>query len=93
MGAGATRGALHHRSIPPPVDGDFFEIAGQISGHGTLRLARSVLNDVRNLYGKIPGVGLETYYRDIETRNRIGSITRSANRPKSGRNIRAISKS
>lgn len=82
LGAGATRGALRHRRIPPPVDGDFFEIAGQINGHGTLRLARSVLNDVRNLYGRIPGVGLETYYRDIETRNRIGSITRSANRPK-----------
>lgn len=85
LGAGATRGALQKNSVPPPVDADFFEIAGQINGHGTLRLARSVLNDVRNLYGKFPGVGLETYYRDIETRARIGSITRSANRPKEWR--------
>lgn len=82
LGAGATRGALQKNTVPPPVDADFFEIAGQINGHGTLRLARSVLNDVRNLYGRFPGVGLETYYRDIETRARIGSITRSANRPK-----------
>jgi hypothetical protein len=71
--------------VPPPLDADFFEIAGQISGHGTLRLARSVLNDVRNLYGRVPGVGLENYYRDIETRARIGSFARSANRPKEWR--------
>src|ERR1700722_15628029 len=82
LGAGATRGALQKSRVPPPVDADFFEIAGQINGHGTLRLARSVLNDVRNLYRRVPGVGLETYYRDIEARARIGSITRSANRPK-----------
>src|SRR5271154_3631437 len=80
LGAGATRGALQKNSIPPPVDADFFEIAGQLSGHGTLKLARSVLNDVRNLYGRVPGVGLENYYRDIETRARIGSFARSANR-------------
>lgn len=82
LGAGATRGALRRNTVPPPVDADFFEIAGQITGHGTLRLARSVLKDVRNLYGRVPGVGLENYYRDIETRARIGSFARSANRPK-----------
>jgi hypothetical protein len=82
MGAGATRGALQKNSVPPPLDADFFEIAGQINGHGTLRLARLVLNDVRSLYRKFLGVGLENYYRDIETRAKIGSITRSANRPK-----------
>jgi hypothetical protein len=82
LGAGATRGALQKNRVPPPVDADFFEIAGQITGHGTLRLARSVLNDIRSLYRRIPGVGLENYYRDIETRARIGSFARSANRPK-----------
>src|ERR1700734_285101 len=85
LGAGATRGAFQKNSVPPPLDADFFEIAGQINGHGTLRLARSVLSDVRSLYGRFSGVGLENYYRDIETRARIGGITRSANRPKEWR--------
>ena len=82
LGAGATRGGLSRNAVPPPVDADFFEIAGQIKGHGTLRLARRVLSDVRNLYRRVPGIGLENYYRDIETRAKIGSFARSANRPK-----------
>lgn len=82
LGAGATRGALRFKHPPPPVDSDFFEIAGQIKGHGTPRLARTVLTDVWKLYGKVSGIGLETYYRDIETREKIGSFAKTANKPK-----------
>jgi hypothetical protein len=59
-----------------------FEIAGQIKGHGTPKLARKVLSDVWNLYGKVSGIGLENYYRDIETRARISRFAKSANKPK-----------
>ena len=82
FGAGATRGGLRTSKLPPPVDADFFEIAGQIKGHGTPRLARKVLGDVRTLYGKIFDVGLENYYRDIETRARISAFAKSANKPR-----------
>ena len=82
FGAGATRGALQNRPVPPPVDADFFEISGQIKGHGTPALVRRVLNDVWTLYGRVSGIGLENYYRDIETRARIGAFAKSANKPK-----------
>jgi SIR2-like domain len=82
FGAGATRGGLRNNKIPPPLDVDFFEIAGQIKGHGTPQLARKVLSDVRTLYGKIFDIGLESYYRDIETRAKISTFAKSANKPK-----------
>src|SRR5579859_1884768 len=82
FGAGATRGGLQANRFPPPVDADFFEIAGQIKGHGTPSLARKVLQDVHGLYGRIFGVDLENYYRDIETRAKISSFAKSANKPK-----------
>jgi hypothetical protein len=82
FGAGATRGGLRSNKLPPPVDADFFEIAGQIKGHGTLKLARKVLGDVRTLYGKIFDIGLENYYRDIETRAKISTFAKSANKPR-----------
>jgi hypothetical protein len=82
LGAGATRGGLQTQSPPPPVDMDFFEIAGQIKGHGTPKLAHTVLEDVLKLYGRLSGVGLEGYYRDIETRAKIGSFATTANKPK-----------
>jgi hypothetical protein len=82
FGAGATRGGLRNKSVPPPVDADFFEIAGQIKGHGTPKLARTVLGDVWTLYGRVSGIGLENYYRDIETRAKISSFAKSANKPK-----------
>jgi hypothetical protein len=56
--------------VPPPLDADFFEIAGQTKGHGTPKLTRKVLEDVWTLYGKVSGIGLENYYRDIETRGK-----------------------
>lgn len=68
--------------MPPPVDADFFEIAGQIKGHGTPTLARKVLGDVWSLYGNLSGIGLENYYRDIETRAKISSFAKSANKPR-----------
>lgn len=82
FGAGSTRGSHEGKNVPPPVDSDFFEIAGQIKGHGTPVLARSVLGDVRNLYGRIFGIGLENYYRDIETRAKISSFAKTANKPR-----------
>src|ERR1022692_3992816 len=82
FGAGATRGGLQNRALPPPVDADFFEIAGQIKGHGTAKLSGVVLNDVWTLYNRVAGVGLETYYRDIETREKISSFAKTANKPK-----------
>jgi hypothetical protein len=61
------------------------EIAGQIKGHGTPTLARKVLGDVRTLYGKIFDIGLENYYRDIETRATISTFAKSANKPRDWR--------
>ncbi|MGH9700893.1 MAG: SIR2 family protein [Candidatus Acidiferrales bacterium] len=86
FGAGASRGGLESQtSIPPPVDKDFFDIANQLSGHGTPKLAKRVLNDVWQLYRKTNGVGLETYYRDLETRAIIGEFAKTANQPKDWR--------
>jgi hypothetical protein len=82
LGAGATRGGFQDKAIPPPVDADFFEIAGQIKGHGTAKLAGVVLKDVWTLYNRVAGVGLETYYRDIETREKISSFAKTVNKPK-----------
>src|SRR3989344_632233 len=82
FGAGATRGAFADRSFPPPVDKDFFEIAGQIEGRGTRAVARKVLKSVWELYGRTNNVGLEEYYREVETRARIGSFAKSQNQPR-----------
>jgi len=82
FGAGATRGAFADRSFPPPVDKDFFEIAGQIEGRGTRAIARKVLKSVWELYGRTNNVGLEEYYREVETRARIGSFAKSQNQPR-----------
>ena len=67
FGAGATRAAFSNQTPPPFLDGDFFEIAGQITGRGTKHVARKVTRDVFDLYGRVTGIGLEQYYRDIET--------------------------
>lgn len=82
LGAGATRGALDRGSPLPPLDQDFFETAGQISGRGTKRLATRVIGDVFQLYGRVSGIGLEQYFRDIETRAIIGSFAKTKNKPK-----------
>lgn len=82
IGAGGTRGGLSNTFSPPPLDGDFFDIAGQISGRGTRRLAARVRRDVFDLYRQVSGIGLEQYFRDIETRAHIGRIAKSANKPK-----------
>lgn len=85
FGAGASRGALDKQEVPPPVDRDFFDIANQLLGHGTPKLAKRVLTDVWQLYGRTNGVGLETYYRDLETRAIIGEFAKTANQPKNWR--------
>lgn len=85
FGAGASRGGLADRKIPPPVDKDFFDIANQLAHHGTPKLAKEVLKDVWELYGRTNGVGLEAYYRDLETRGIINEFAKSANQPKNWR--------
>lgn len=82
FGAGATRGGFPDSVPPPPLDTDFFDIAGQITGRGTRRLARRVAADVFALYRRVSGIGLEQYYRDIETRWELGTFATSQNRPK-----------
>lgn len=82
FGAGATRGALRKRVPPPPIDRDFFDIASQLTGRGTRRLAVRVTKDVFELYGHVSGVGLEQYFREIETRAEIGQFAKSKNKPK-----------
>lgn len=82
FGAGATRGALQNSSVPPPIDKDFFDIAGQIRGRGTPRLAKQVIRDVFDLYGCFSGIGLEQYFRDIETRAEVSSFAKTKNKPK-----------
>jgi SIR2-like domain len=81
LGAGATRGAFVNDRPPPPVDSDFFDIANQISGRGTKPLARRVTGNVFALYGTVTGIGLEQYYRDIETRLELGRFAKTRNRP------------
>ncbi len=82
FGAGASRGGLGEQPIPPPVDADFFAVANQLRGHGTPALARRVLKSVWDLYGRVEGVALEEYYREIETRATIGLIAKSVGKPK-----------
>ena len=82
LGAGASHGGLKDQPIPPPVDGEFFSVANRLTGHGTPRLAKRVLESVWELYGKVEGVGLEEYYREIETRATIGVIAKSVGKPK-----------
>ncbi|MFY9315781.1 MAG: SIR2 family protein [Burkholderiales bacterium] len=82
LGAGATRGAFSQERLPPPIDGEFFAAANQISRHGTPEIAKRVLRSVWTLYGRVEGVGLEEYYRDIETRARISKFAKTANKPK-----------
>ena len=81
FGAGATRGGLASNQIPPPVEADFFDIAGQVRGRGTPIYAKSVLRNVWDLYQRTSGIGLEAYYRDIETRERIDKIAKPKHRP------------
>jgi SIR2-like protein len=82
FGAGATRGVLKERIPPPPLDQDFFDIASQLSGGGTRRLAARVTKDVFDLYSHVSGVGLEQYFREIEARAEIGQFAKSKNKPK-----------
>ncbi len=86
FGAGATRGGLRTQPIPPPVDAEFFSVANRLTGHGTPEIAKRVLKSVWELYGKVDGVGLEDYYREIETRAAIGLIAKAAGKPKDWRN-------
>jgi SIR2-like domain len=82
MGAGASKGGLEDFPPAPPVDKDFFLVAGMLKGHGTPALAKKVLKSVWELYDRIDGIGLEEYYRDIETRAAISTFAKSANKPK-----------
>jgi hypothetical protein len=82
FGAGATRGGLTEQfNIVPPVDSDFFDIAGQISDKGTGILAGKVLRSVWDLYRKTHGIGLEYYYRDIDTRHILQKFAKPKNQP------------
>ncbi len=82
FGAGASKGSLAVPDPAPPVDVDFFDVANTLKGHGTPRLAKQVLRSVWELNHRVSGVGLEEYYRDIETRAAISRIAKSANKPK-----------
>ncbi len=82
FGAGATRGGLPNGEVKPPLDVDLFDVAGQIKGRGTRRLAQRVVRDVFDINRKVSSVGLELYYRDIETRWELSRFARSKNRPK-----------
>jgi hypothetical protein len=82
LGAGASKGGMEGELPGPPVDMDFFDIANSMSGHGTPVIAKRVLKSVWELYGRTSGVGLEEYYRDIETRAAISTFTKAANKPK-----------
>ncbi|OGS12953.1 MAG: hypothetical protein A2285_00370 [Elusimicrobia bacterium RIFOXYA12_FULL_57_11] len=84
MGAGATRGGLEKqtKSLPPPIDLDFFDIAAQLEGHGTKQIASKILKSLWELYGTTSNISLEKYYRDIETRAKIGEFAKTGNQPK-----------
>jgi len=80
MGAGATTGGLSKTKLPPPVDKDFFDTVAMIKGRGTPAVAKRVMKDVYEMFGKVHGVGLEEYYREIETRAAIGAIAPTQNK-------------
>lgn len=85
FGAGATRGGLENKESTtpaPPVDSDFFEIINHLKGRGTPEFSKKILQSVWELYGKIHGIGLEQYYRDIETRAIILRFTTTKKKPK-----------
>lgn len=82
FGAGATRAGLSKITPAPPLDADFFDIAARITGRGTRRLARRVMVDVFAVYGRVSGIGLEQYYRDIETRGELGAFAKTRNKPR-----------
>lgn len=82
FGAGATRAAFVDQAPAPPIDADFLEVAARFKGRGTGRLAKQVTNDVFSLYRRIAGVGLEAYYRDIETRLELGKFAKPRHKPK-----------
>jgi len=82
FGAGASCGGLRDNPLPPPVDRDFLSVANQLTGHGTPTLAKRVLRSVWELYNRVEGVGLEEYFREIETRAAISRIAKSKNKPK-----------
>ncbi|MDE3218041.1 MAG: 3-isopropylmalate dehydratase small subunit, partial [Nitrospirota bacterium] len=44
-----------------------------------------VIKDVFDLYGKVVGIGLEEYYRDIETRLELSRFAKTQNKPKDWR--------
>lgn len=90
FGAGATRGAFSDAIIPPPTDVDFFDIANQITGRRTPNLAKIILDNVWQLYGKTSGVRLEAAYRDVETRATIGEMVKPKNQPKQWGKIQRI---
>src|SRR3989304_1031275 len=85
LGAGATRGGLSTGGVPPAIDADFFDVARRIQGRGTPRLALKGAKDVFAIYGHVSGIGLEQYYRDIETRWELGTFATSQNKPKDWR--------
>jgi hypothetical protein len=82
LGAGASKGALEESRPGPPIDLDFFDVANSLKGHGTSPISKRVLRSVWELYSKTSGVGLEEYYRDIETRAAISEFAKAANKPK-----------
>jgi hypothetical protein len=57
-------------------------VANKLRRHGTPALAKRVLRTVWDLYHRIDGVGLEEYYREIETRAAIGRIAKGVGKPK-----------
>lgn len=94
FGAGATRGGLRKKAIPPPVDADFFEITGQIKGHGTPKLAGVVLNDVWGLYDRVASIGLGRTTTGTSRRAKeLAFLQKVPTSPKIGKSAGGFSKS
>ena len=82
FGAGATRGALKEAADPPPpIDIDFFDIAAQIKPDKIHSLAIKVRNAVWKLYGQTHDIGLEYYFRDIDTRKEFQDFAKPGHNP------------
>ena len=86
FGAGASKGGLNDELLSPPVDKDFFDTANLLKGQGTPKVTKKVLKSIWELYQKTSSIGLEEYYRDIETRAIISRFAKSANKPKNWKN-------
>ena len=92
FGAGATRGGLRTNILPPPLDADFFEIAGQMKGHGTPSLARKVLEMCELFTARFSTLAWRITIETLKLALKSAHSPRQLTNPEIGRSDKRISK-